>query len=141
MAIQNNLNATLSLNTSAGTNQPAPVDTYNSTATFGTLAAGPIQVSLTSTSPVAIPLASTPASGVYGLLIAHNGISTDPQVVIDMQNGAANSSKLTLLPGGRLYLYNGILAVSGATYSDWANWKLMLASGGSTIVSVSIVYT
>lgn len=143
MSVTSNLYAVLSLDTSAGTNQPTTVDTVNSTVTIGNYAAGPVTVAVTST-PASIPLASAPTLAVYNLEVIHRGISTDPNIVLDMRDGTASpvSNKITIAPGGRVYLFNCSVTATGTTTgtSKFTNWQLSTASG-TTSCSVSIVYS
>lgn len=139
MAISNNLNSTLSLNTAGGTNSPNPTTEYDSTTAVGTYSAGPITMNITST-PVAMPLSSTPATAVYVLDIQHIGASTDPVIIVDMQNTAAASSKISLSPGGKMTFYNVILPITGTGATNWTTWQLSTASGTAQC-AISFVYT
>lgn len=141
MAITNNLTATLSLNTLGGDNSPQPEDSYNSTVAIGTYAAGPITQKVTST-PTLLPMSGAtpagPATAVYCLMVAHTGSSSDPSIVLDMSSGS--SSKVTIAPGGRIYFYNCVIALTGSNLAHYGSWTLSTASS-TTTAAVALVYT
>lgn len=143
MSLSNNFSATMTLNTTGGSNSPAPTDSFNSTVAVGNFAAGPVGINVTST-PTALPLSGSapagPATGVYNLMIAHTGASTDPGIVLDMQNTAAASSKVTINPGGRVYMYNVLIPITGTGATNWTAWRISVASG-TTTASVLLSYT
>lgn len=138
MAISVNLNATMNWNTAGGENVPAPVDTYNSTASVGTYFAGPVSVAVTST-PASVPLAATPATAVYELKIQNTGSTA---LIVDMRTGTPASCKVTIAAGGAMVFHNcTITAPTGtAANTTWANWQLSTASG-TTTATLSLVYT
>lgn len=141
MSVTSNLYAVLSLNTVAGPNQPSTSDVYSATATTGTYSAGPIAVAVTST-PTALPLSTTVSMSVAHIVIVHTGSPTAPNLIVDMRNAAGQSSKVTLSPGGRIYLFNGTVTTASATgYADYSQWMLSVAGETPTTASVTLVYT
>ncbi len=140
MAITSNLYAVFSANTASGPNQPVTTDVYSNIMALGSYAAGPAAFGVTST-PAALPLSTTVTSQIYGLLVQHTGGITDPNIILDMQNASAQSSKILLMPGGRFYLFNGGLSINTTTgFSDYSKWRISTVLG-TTTAAVTLVYT
>lgn len=141
-AITSNLSSVLTINTSAPVNTPFPTDTFNSTTTVGSYAAGPITILVdAANNPTAVPLGdpSETVTTAYHLLIAHTGAATDPDITLNMLNGHAQNNNLVIRPGGRMYLYNVSLrgTSDGASGDDldlsfYSSWTLSVDSGNTT---------
>jgi len=141
------LQATLTLDTSTGSPLQGGVIPYLNSVAVGTVAAGPMTMAVPASggTPAALPFASTPgavpATAVYGLYLMHGStVGTDPGIVVDMKNGAGNSSQVTLSPGGAMFFHNVSLALTGNSASDFLNWRVISASS-ATVLRVALVYT
>lgn len=145
MAITSTIGVELNLNAAGGTNSPAPTDSYEGTAVVGLNGVG-LMTFPVNTTPTPLPYNQNGVSGpgpttaVYILMITHQGITTDAIINLNMANTANASCIITLSPGGRLYLYNGTIAITGTGYSAWGNWRISCASG-TTTAGMALVYT
>lgn len=146
MAVQSFLQASFQTNLNAGPNQSAPQELYASTVTAGTVAAGPVGLSI-STSTTLLPLATSTAgtnTGPVCLKIQHTGAQTDPAINLHIVNASSQETVLTIQPGGYMIFFNvqlpGATVVSSfpSTYATPQAWYLKTPSG-TTTASVTLV--